>query len=151
MVEKVPAELAVRTGYRLVKLGELAMAAAERALEPLGVRPRHFNVLSVVAVNPTISQQDLSRHLNIDANVMVGVIDELERAGLARRERNPADRRRHVVALTKTGLDVLRRGQKFLDAAESELFAALSDRDRAKLDDLAGRLIASNPPVRKTQ
>jgi DNA-binding MarR family transcriptional regulator len=151
MAEKVSEELAVRTGYRLIKLGELALAAAERALEPLGVRPRHFNVLTVVAANPTISQQDLSRYLNIDANVMVGVIDELEQAGLARRQRNPADRRRHVVDLTKTGLDMLRRGQRFLDAAEAELFAALSDRDRAKLDDLAGRVLATNPPVRKTQ
>jgi DNA-binding MarR family transcriptional regulator len=151
MSNTASAELAVRTGYRLIKLGELVMAAAERALEPLGVRPRHFNVLTVVAANPTISQQDLSRRLNIDANVMVGVIDELERAGLARRLRNPADRRRHVVELTKAGLDILRRGQRLLDGAEAELFATLSDRDLTKLDDIAGRLLAANPPVHKSQ
>jgi DNA-binding MarR family transcriptional regulator len=151
MAETVSAGTAVRTGYRLIKLGELVLATAERALEPLGVRPRHFNVLTVVAANPTISQQDLSRRLNIDANVMVGVIDELERAGFARRQRNPNDRRRHVVDLTEAGLDILRRGQRLLDVAEAELFGTLSDRDRAKLDDIAGRLLAANPPVHKSQ
>src|SRR5690242_10917738 len=122
--------LHVRTGYRLIKLGELLLADAERTLEPLGVRPRHFNVLATLAEDETLSQQGVSRLLGIDPNVMVGVVDDLERLGLAARRRNPADRRRHVIALTSRGRKVLRDGAALLDAAEAKLFERVSPEDR---------------------
>ncbi|MDQ2761449.1 MAG: hypothetical protein M3Y17_13770, partial [Actinomycetota bacterium] len=50
-----------RLGYLLIKLGEVVLAVAEQALAPLGVRARQFNVMRIVASNPTLSQQDLSK------------------------------------------------------------------------------------------
>ena len=61
---------------KLIKLGELAMTKAERALEPLGVRPRHLNVLAALAADDSLSQQDVSRRLSgvdeLDAPVVHG-------------------------------------------------------------------------------
>ncbi|WP_433133748.1 MarR family winged helix-turn-helix transcriptional regulator [Micromonospora sp. CA-240977] len=138
-----------RTGFRLIKLGELAMVTAERALEPLGVRPRHFNVLATLAADDTLSQQDVSRLLGIDPNVLVGVIDELEKQGLAERRRNPQDRRRHVVALTAAGRQVLRDGAALLDEAEAAFFAEVPAAELAVLHEVAARLLARHPAPMK--
>jgi len=111
------------TSYRLIKLGKLVDAAVERALAPLGVK------------------QQISRLLDIDPNVMVGVIDDLEEKGLVERRRNPADRRRHVLVLTAAGRRTLRRGLAMGIAFEAELFAGLGDDGRAALDDVTARLL----------
>lgn len=134
-----------RTGYRLVKLGELVMVTAERALAPLGIRPRHFNVLASLAADESLSQQEVSRLLGIDPNVLVGVIDDLERHGLAERRRNPRDRRRHVVAVTAAGQRVLREGAARLDQAEAAFFTAVPAADLAVVHEVAARLLASHP------
>ena len=40
----------------------------------------------------------------MDANNLVLLLNELEDAGLVRRVRDPADRRRHLVQITEEGL-----------------------------------------------
>jgi DNA-binding MarR family transcriptional regulator len=141
------AALQARVGYRLIKLGEMLMSTAEDALAPLGVRPRHFNVLATLAADASLSQQDLSRLLGIDPNVMVGVVDDLERLGFATRVRNPLDRRRHIIELTPTGRGVVKGGAALLDAAEAKVFGLLSAKERATLYDAAGRLLDEHGPM----
>ena len=138
-----------RTGYRLIKLGELAMRVAESALVPLGVRPRHFHVLATLAADATLSQQEASRLLGIDPNVMVGLIDDLEKLDLARRRRNPEDRRRHVIGLTDAGHRLLAEGAQLLDEAEQAFLAPLSDEELGQLRSAAERLLGRNagPPT----
>jgi DNA-binding MarR family transcriptional regulator len=129
------------TSYRVIKLGKLVDAAVERALAPLGVKPRHLHVMAVIAADDTLSQQQISRLLDIDPNVMVGVIDDLEEKGLVERRRNPADRRRHVLVLTAAGRRTLRRGLAMGTAFEAELFAGLGEDGRAALDDVTAQLL----------
>lgn len=129
------------TSYRLIKLGKLVDAAVERALAPLGVKPRHLHVMAVIATDDSLSQQQISRLLDIDPNVMVGVIDDLEEKRLVERRRNPADRRRHVLVLTAAGRRTLRRGLAMGIAFEAELFAGLGEEGRAALDDVTARLL----------
>lgn len=132
------------TGYLLVKLGELATIGVRQALEPMGVRPRHFNVLAALAVDESLSQQDVSRLLNIDPNVLVGVIDDLENQGFAERRRNPRDRRRHVVAVTPAGRQVIEEGMARLDAAEAGLLACVQPDELAVFRAVAQRLLVEH-------
>ncbi|MEN3359896.1 MAG: MarR family transcriptional regulator, lower aerobic nicotinate degradation pathway regulator [Mycobacteriales bacterium] len=132
-----------RTGYRLMMLGERLKAAAVETLAALGVRPRHFNVLAALASGQAPSQQDLSRMLTIDPNVMVSLIDDLEQLGLAERQANPRDRRRHAIVLTKAGRRVLADGAALIDAAERRIFGHLSADELAVLHDVSGRLLTA--------
>ena len=128
-------------GYRLIKLGEIAFDRAAQALEGAGLRPRHFNVLSTVAADPSLSQKELSAVLGIDPNVMVGVIDDLEREGLASRRRSAADRRKHVVVITDNGHRVIKEGSAAIAAAEEDFFKALNDEERRALLDIVSSLL----------
>lgn len=133
--------LSASTGYRLIKLGEVVFARAEAALAGLGVKPRHFNVLTTVAADPTLSQRELSTVLGIDPNVMVGVIDDLEAEGWAERRRSESDRRRHVVVVTEEGHRLIQAGSKAVSAAEEDLLAPLDAAERTALRSIAGSLL----------
>ncbi|KUP96930.1 MarR family transcriptional regulator [Thermobifida cellulosilytica TB100] len=132
-------------GYRLIKLGELVMFAIEQALAPLEVTPRQFNVLATAAALDSPSQQELSRALGIDPNVMVGLIDDLERSGIVERRRNPEDRRRYMVALTPHGKELLNSCIAVMHETEKRFFAPLADDEVAALNDAAGRLLTAHP------
>ncbi len=141
MAVSLGSPLSAGLGYRLIKLGDVALDRASGALGSAGVRPRHFNVLSTVAAAPSLSQKELSALLGIDPNVMVGVIDDLEAAGLASRQRSTADRRKHVVVITDKGHHVIAEGQRAIATAEEEFLAVLTAQERALLLELTSRLL----------
>lgn len=134
------------TGYRLIKLGERLLEAGDEALNEAGIKARHLNVLTAVTAYPDLSQQELSALIGIDVNSMVVVIDFLEEHGLATRERNPRDRRRHVVRVTKKGQRVVRRGSQLLAERQDRFFAALSPADLAELHRITGLLLGLDEP-----
>ncbi|MEU3018646.1 MULTISPECIES: MarR family transcriptional regulator [unclassified Nocardiopsis] len=138
------------TGFRLIKLGELLQATTASAFEELEVSPRQFHVLAATASMADPSQRELSRALGIDPNVMVGVIDELERLALVERVRNPRDRRRYIVTPTPRAREALERARAEAERLEREFFSELDDGERAALHELSGRLVAAHPRVTKT-
>lgn len=129
-----------RTGYLLVKLGEAINAQAEHALAPLGLRGKHLHVLTL-ASQQRLSQQELAELIGMDRTSMVGVIDELERLGLATRQRDEADRRRYLIVPTEEAQDALRRSTEVLDAAEGQLFDELSPAESELLSAIVTRLL----------
>jgi DNA-binding MarR family transcriptional regulator len=141
--------LGQRTGYLLIKLGELALQAAEDALVPVGLRARHFNVLTMIAVGTAMSQQELGTLLGIDKTLIVAVIDDLEEHELVRRRRNPEDRRRHTLELTSKGKRVLKDAYAHIDRAERELLAPLSASEIGVLRDVTTRVLSPRWPVKK--
>ena len=74
----IPGELGVFPGYLLARLGEASRRRFQTALEPEGLHPRHFGVMTMVAAQPGMSQQLLHEKTAIDPSSMVAVIDELE-------------------------------------------------------------------------
>lgn len=147
MAVSLGSPLSAGLGYRLIKLGEVALDRAASALESVGVRPRHFNVLSTVAAAPSLSQKELSALLGIDPNVMVGLIDDLEADGLASRQRSTADRRKHVVVINDEGHHVIAEGQRAIAAAEDDFLAVLTAEERALLRELTSRLLDIPAPA----
>ncbi|ADH68252.1 MULTISPECIES: MarR family winged helix-turn-helix transcriptional regulator [Nocardiopsis] len=137
------------TGFRLIKLGELVQATTSAVFGPQQITSRQFHVLSAAEAMPHLSQKELSRVLGVDPNVMVGLIDDLEEQGLARRERNPRDRRRYIVTPTDKARTLLGEARDAVARAESEFFATLSGSEVALLHELSGRLLTEHPRLTK--
>lgn len=138
--------MSTRTGYRLVKLGEMLLTLAEDALAPLGVKPKHIHVMETLLAYDGLSQQDVSRMLGIDPNVLVGLIDDLEARGFAERRRNPEDRRRHLIHVTDAGRAAVERSRALLGTAEDGFFAVLDADQRDVLRDASERLLTAHRP-----
>ena len=121
----------------LSRLSRIGLRATPEA--DMGMSIRHYMALH--SIPEAVSQQQLSEILCIDANNTVIVLNELERMGWIQRERDPADRRRHVVRLTDDGLAAYTRAQEARDLVEDDVLHALSAEERETLHELLARAL----------
>jgi DNA-binding MarR family transcriptional regulator len=118
----------------MIKLGRITMHRFTEALEPYGIRPRHVAALIELRDTGELTQQALCAHLHLDPTNLVAVLNELEERGYAERRRDPEDRRRHIVEVTKKGLAVIEKVTEVMDGVEEELLAGLDSADRQALE-----------------
>jgi DNA-binding MarR family transcriptional regulator len=121
----------------LSRLSKQAMRATPEA--DMGMSIRHFYALH--AIPDALPQRELAESLCIDANNTVILLNELEAAGWAVRERDPDDRRRHVVRITDAGRAAYERALAARDGIEDEVLGPLSAAERQQLHDLLARAL----------
>src|SRR3954469_5166603 len=85
----------------MIKLGRITLHRFTEALEPFGIRPRHVAALIELRDSGQLTQQSLCGHLHLDPTNLVAILDELEQRGCATRLRDPEDRRRHLVEISR--------------------------------------------------
>jgi DNA-binding MarR family transcriptional regulator len=136
----IPGELGAFPGYLLARLGDASRRRFAAALEPEGLHPRHFGVMTMVAAQPGMSQQQLHEKTAIDPSSMVAVIDDLQARGLAERRPNPGDRRARTIFLTELGERTLRRIRGLAADQQREFFGALNAEERRELHALLRKL-----------
>ena len=93
-----------RVGQLLFVAQQAAQALAIERLEPLGLSPRAWGVLSTLAESGPLTQIELATTMSIDRTAMVYLLDELEAQTLVERVRSPQDRRAFLIHLTPSGL-----------------------------------------------
>ena len=123
--DRPPEPLASAPGFLLSWNGQRMAFEFARALAPLGLRPPHFGVMTLIDAHPGSAQQELVSRSPIDPSSMVAVIDELEELGLAERRRHPDDRRKHAVHLTAHGRRKLVRAREAAERMAQDVFAPL--------------------------
>jgi DNA-binding MarR family transcriptional regulator len=142
----LPASLQRRLGAVLSWASQSAQEVANQALEPLGLTVKHFGVMTFLhheteGERGSLSQQAIGERLRIDRTTMVSLIDDLERGGYVKRERNPNDRRAYVITLTAAGRRAQARAEDTVDAHALQFFGRLSEAERQELHRLLARLI----------
>jgi len=135
-----PPALMARVGFLLAMTKGGAESICTSTLEPLGLHIRQYGLLTVLATEGPLSQQELAEWVRTDRTTMVALIDSLEGRGFVRRERNPADRRAYLLQLTAEGRRAQKRGSVLMKNAEDEILRSLSARERAQLIELLGKL-----------
>jgi DNA-binding MarR family transcriptional regulator len=128
-----PEPLASAPGFLLSWNGQRIAHKFAAALEPLGLRPHHFGVLTLIDAHPGSAQQELVTRSLIDPSSMVAKIDELEEMGLAERRSYPDDRRKHAVHLTPRGRRTLERARGAAMQTAREVFGPLDEHERETL------------------
>jgi DNA-binding MarR family transcriptional regulator len=133
----------------LAKVGREAMRQFADALEPSDLSPAHLTALYLLKTRP-VSQQRLSEAIAIDPTKLVGLLNDLEDAGLVLRRRHPEDRRRHIVEISDAGRKRLGEAERLADEVQERLFAGL---DAAQRDELKRLLqhVAGNTPLATAQ
>nr|WP_240979705.1 MarR family winged helix-turn-helix transcriptional regulator [Streptomyces sp. HNM0574] len=138
----VPGTVGEHASCLLLKLGQVVFRLSEAELVDEGLRVRHYSILQALADNGAMSQLALGAFLRIDPATMVSSLDDLERAGLAARERDPQDRRRYVVDATAAGREALSRVNGTLDELDGRALADLTPAERKTLHRLLTKLSA---------
>src|SRR3954470_6991986 len=117
----------------MIKLGRITMHRFTEALEPFGIRPRHVAALIELRDSGQLTQQSLCGHLHLDPTNLVAILNELEQRGYATRRRDPEDRRRHLVEISKKGLAVIDKVSKVMDGVEDELLDGFEPSEREQV------------------
>jgi DNA-binding MarR family transcriptional regulator len=123
-------------GLLLALLGQDAMRRLRDAHTAHDLMPRQFQLLGLLADHGPMGQRDLGQAMAIDPSILVTFLNPLETDGLVTRNRDSADRRRHVVTLTAKGKRKLERAAEAQRRAEDMIFAGLSSEQRAQLRQL---------------
>jgi DNA-binding MarR family transcriptional regulator len=126
----------------IVLLTRLARRVYRRSTEDLlGIRLKELMVLAYLRDHTPASQQTLSEAMHLDANNCVLMLNELEGSGFATRQRDPSDRRRHLVELTEAGKQALERAEQAQETIEGDVLGALTSKERATLRQLLGKAL----------
>jgi MarR family transcriptional regulator, lower aerobic nicotinate degradation pathway regulator len=120
----------------VIKLGRITMHRFTEALEPFGIRPRHVAALIELRDHGELTQQSLCGRLHLDPTNLVAILNELEERGYATRRRDPDDRRRHLVEVSKKGLAVIDKVSEVMDRVEDELLDGFEPAEREQLEGL---------------
>lgn len=117
----------------------ISQRVAKEAARQFNLSAREIWILLAARSGKPVTQKQIAKHLALNENVLVLLLDRLEKSGHVRRVRNPANRREQFVRLTAKGKTVTRRvlaaKAKFYrtvfapldDASLQELFKAAQD------------------------
>jgi DNA-binding MarR family transcriptional regulator len=123
-------------GLLLALLGQDAMRRLRDAHTAHNLMPRQFQLLGLLDDNGPMGQRELGEAMATDPSILVTLLNPLEADGFIARNRDRADRRRHVVTLTANGKRHLERAADAQREADDAIFAGLSTEQRDQLRDL---------------
>jgi DNA-binding MarR family transcriptional regulator len=137
------AELAAEVGRLWSDVAVQAKRAIKPLLEEQGVTmPQAIALQTLHVADGRASARDLCRDCHMLASTVTGVIDRLEQAGYARRERDLRDRRVVWVSLTDEGRELAERLPKFFEQV-GKSFAVLPSRELEQMRGSLLRVLAS--------
>jgi DNA-binding MarR family transcriptional regulator len=90
-----------------VRRSQAATARFDRAVaEAIGVNLTDLSCLDALSNSGPLTAGQLAERTGLSSGAMTTALDRLERAGFARRERDPSDRRRVMVQLTEAAYGI---------------------------------------------
>jgi DNA-binding MarR family transcriptional regulator len=139
-------EVAEFAGQLFFRLWRASHTRTASLLATIGLNPPLFALLNIVAARDGAIQQELGSAMGVDPSTMVSLVDELERAGLAKRTPHPGDRRARAVTITPKGRRRLQDARQLAFQVEDEVLHGLTGKEREQLKALLRRALESAPP-----
>ena len=131
--DRFPAELVSSTLFLLKRLGMSAKEQTMEGFDEAGLHPYHHAILAVLDEGQRETQGAIADALGYDKGQLVGLLDELEDAGLVARQRDQMDRRRQIVQMTPAGKKALDKLRRLTARIEDDFLAPLGDKEREQL------------------
>lgn len=120
------------------ELSTAVVAFHEAVGAHLGVTAVDQRALALLASKGPMTAGALAREIALTPGAVTGVVDRLERAGLARREPDPADRRRVVISAAEGAFGDVFAG---LAASMAEVMARYDEAEQRVIADFVTRTI----------
>ncbi|TKK87141.1 winged helix-turn-helix transcriptional regulator [Herbidospora galbida] len=142
-------------GFNLGVLFRAYVKASNVVLADIPGGPRGYQILTAAVHGDAGSQVALCRELGVDRTVMTYLVDDLEKAGLVRREPDPRDRRNRRIVITEGGRETWEHAERRLRAVGAHLLGDLPEAEatafRQTLEHLARRADAADPVSHRCQ
>jgi MarR family transcriptional regulator, lower aerobic nicotinate degradation pathway regulator len=139
-------ELVEFGGQLFFRLWRASHTRIAEGLESIGLTPALFGILNYLGPREGAIQLEIASAMGIDPSALVSLIDELERAGLAKRRPHPSDRRAREVTLTAKGRRLRDRGRRMASQVDDEVLQGLTAAERRDLERLLRRALETSGP-----
>ncbi len=117
----------------LIKQVELAVRARlDDMVRPAGLTALQYTAMTVLEAHPGLTAARLARHSFVTAQSAADMVNALLARGLIERHRDPADRRRLVLALTAEGRTLLADYRDQVGLIERQMLEGLDDAEVAR-------------------
>ncbi len=128
----------------IFKLDNMLRRMGNRIAGVLGATQQQWAVLDILndSGSTGIPLSELGKHLDVTKGNITGLIDRMERDGLAKRKDDPKDRRVIRAVVTAKGKKVLRDIQPVKNQWGDRLFNGFNVKDKKELNHLLKRLMA---------
>jgi homoprotocatechuate degradation regulator HpaR len=130
----------------LLQARESLMVRTRPSLREHGLSDQQWRVLRVLGEHGTLETGRVAREAYILGPSLTGVLARMERDGLVRRARDPADQRRTVVEATPKGRKMVERLSTAVEGHYQWLEQSLGKQKLAQLYALLDELIALEQP-----
>ena len=130
----------------LLQARESVMAHTRPSLREHGLSDQQWRVLRVLGENGTVETGRVAREAYILGPSLTGVLARMERDGLIRRERDPADQRRTVVEATPKGHKLVEKLSRTVESHYQWMEKSLGKRKLSELYELLDEVIALEQP-----
>jgi MarR family transcriptional regulator for hemolysin len=127
-------------GLRLAQTNRAVSRAFDDALAQAGGSLPVWLVLLNLKTRQLSNQRELAEAVGIREATLTHHLNAMEASGLITRQRDPGNRRIHIVAVTEVGDAAFLSLRSAALAFDSRLRRGFSDRDGEVLDDLLARL-----------
>jgi len=123
--------LLASVGYNCLQAYLTVVPGIKRQLAKYQLRPVEYTILSLVDANPGINQKRLGQTIRVSPPNLATLLDRMQADGLLERQRNPLDKRSHILVLTEAGRDLHAKAEKA--ASRAETAPGLSDDEQREL------------------
>ena len=130
----------------LLQARESVMAHTRPSLREHGLSDQQWRVLRVLGEQGTMETGKIAREAYILGPSLTGVLARMERDGLVKRERDPADQRRTVVQATAKGLKLVEKLSHVVEAHYGWMEKSLGKRKLTELYGLLDEVIELEQP-----
>jgi DNA-binding MarR family transcriptional regulator len=132
---------------RLYELAAMVAVKTRRAtqvcVKPFGITADQFGALLVLLRSDGVSQRELAAIMETDTTTAMVICDGLEKRDLARRARDPADRRINRLSITERGRKLMGRVVPAVEKLSAPLTRVLTSEEIDVATPLLGRLAAA--------
>lgn len=132
-------------GTLVYAVSAIMRKASDRALAPWGLSVAQAPVLAILReARRPIMITEVARRLYLETPSVTTMVDRLTERGLVERLKDPKDRRKTLVALTRKGKRMVETIREPGQQLEEEMFSALNARERETLKALLKKFRDAN-------
>lgn len=127
-------------GVELNRTAKVCARAFDEAMAAAGGSQPVWLILISLKTQSTRNQRELAQAVGIQGATLTHHLNAMEAGGLVTRQRDPANRRIHLVSMTESGEELFHRLRQVAADFDQKLRAGLSEKEVTVLAGLLGRL-----------
>ncbi len=133
-------------GYLANHMARLFAKGLQQRIAPLGIVTGQFPILLELWEKDGITQRELLAKLDIEQATLANTLTRMERHGLIRRTKHPADARSQQIWLTPQAKDISNSAYQAAIEQNARALSGLSEKERDEFLGYMRRVIAAMQP-----